>query len=110
MTKSKDKAKRTPTLTEAEIKLNAELESVKDSDKERAKEIRGQLRRLAFERLARKRTRSALEKLAGIEQLGEYPATAEEAEKIVTALRAAVDRIAEAFKPKAKAAAQDFDL
>lgn len=107
---AKKESKRAPTLTAEEVKLNDELAKVKDSNKERAKEIRAQLRRLAFKRLAPKRVRKALSALGNVEALGDYPVEAEEAEKIVSALHAAVDKVAEAFKPKAKAAAADFEL
>jgi len=108
---TKKKTGKKQLLTQAELDLNADLEAaVKADDKDKAKAIRAQLKRLAFRRLAPKRVRKALGAIGNVEQLGAYPSEKDEADKIVAALRAAVDKVADAFRPSAKKAGADFDL
>lgn len=114
MASTKKKADRAPTLTPEELAIQADIDKLKGKDDEQSKhavkELRAKARRLAFQRLAPKRTRKALSALANIEALGDYPVEEAEAEKIVGALRGAVDKVAEAFRPKAKKAAEEFEL
>ena len=110
MAKKKDGAPRAPTVTAAELKLQEELARVKESDKARAKAIRAELKRLAFLRLAPKRVRKALQALGNVEALGGYPVELGEVEKILGALRKALEKVEQSFARTAEDGGASFEL
>lgn len=108
-TAAKARAARKPASGKRKAAMAA-LEAAK-SDQEKAI-ARSHLKSVAFEELARARTRRALKVLAGIENLanrGAYTWTDEQAGKIVGALNEAVKKVTLKFAGSA-AKKEEFDL